>query len=233
MPYTLSSVLAKDANQADQSIATAQGDGTTGNPYVPAHADIGIGAPDDPAASSNTGSFSLIALVKRLLSVSIAAIVTELTDIDALLTDIDAAIGAPGDPAATSDTGTFSLIALIKRLLQNINGGSAAATNYSSIGTAATANMINSTAALRSIEAVNLNTATRYLLLFNSTGATTGTPVRVFPVYGNGGLLVIGAGEFGANGLNFSTGITWAMSTTPLTYTAATPAETIVTGRYS
>ena len=61
-----------------------------------------IGNQADAEATSDTGTFSLMALTKRL---------------NATLSYFSATEGSIADTAATSDTGSFSLIALIKRLL--------------------------------------------------------------------------------------------------------------------
>lgn len=99
-----------------------------GNPLPTSSADIGGTA--DAAASSDTGNFSLIALIKRLntklgalgqqnmagsqpvvIASNQSAVPTSSTD-----------IGAQADAAAGTDTGTFSLIALVKRLLGKFPG---------------------------------------------------------------------------------------------------------------
>lgn len=55
-------------NAAGQTIhlCAGSGDGTSGSPYA-SPADVGIGTTADAAAASDAGTFSLIALVKRLL----------------------------------------------------------------------------------------------------------------------------------------------------------------------
>jgi hypothetical protein len=232
MPYTLGTVTAKDANLVNQSIATAQGAGTSVDPFVPAHADIGLGAIDDAPATSNTADATLISLFKRLLNVTLSAIVS-------LLTDMDAAIGDPGDAAATTDTGNFSLISLLKRLLVKTGGAGTAPTDYTSVGNVN--GLIKSAAgAIYAIEAVNLNAATRYLQIYDQNiapagipGPPTGTPLRIYPVYGNSGFLLIDTSQFGPTGLELTTAISWAMSTTATTYTAATGTDTIVAIRYT
>lgn len=74
--------------------------GTTGNPDVFTFANADIGLRADTAATSNTGSFSLISLFKRYLDLFTAL-----------------GIGSVSDTAATSNTGSFSLISLFKRFL--------------------------------------------------------------------------------------------------------------------
>jgi hypothetical protein len=81
------------------------------------------------------------------------------------------------------------------------------------------------------VTCTNLNAATRYLQFFNAAN-NSGTPKRSYPVYGNGGLLIIGQETFGGSGLLFSTGIIWGFSTTALTYTAGSAADCILAVRY-
>ena len=64
-----------------------------------------LGRTADTAATSDTGTFSLISLFKRSLQ---------------SLTSISSNLGTTADTAATSDTGTFSLISLFKRSLQSL-----------------------------------------------------------------------------------------------------------------
>lgn len=93
--------------------ATTSGAGTTNNPDVMQFESTVIGARDDTAATT-TGSSSLIALMKGLIT----------------------SIGFVGDAAATSDTASASLISLTKRLLTET---SALPTMLFVTGTASTA----------------------------------------------------------------------------------------------
>lgn len=93
--------------------ATTSGAGTTNNPDVMQFESTVIGARDDTAATT-TGSSSLIALMKGLIT----------------------SIGFVGDAAATSDTAPASLISLTKRLLTET---SALPTMLFVTGTASTA----------------------------------------------------------------------------------------------
>lgn len=81
---------------------TATSAGTTSNPDVftisVVNADVGL--KDDTAATDNTGSFSLVALFKRYLTLFTAL-----------------GVGSSSDTAATDNTGSFSLVALFKRHL--------------------------------------------------------------------------------------------------------------------
>ena len=105
--------------------------------------------------------------------------------------------------------------------------------SYSRIGTTVTANIKATAGSLYSLTCTNLNASIRYLLLFDSTGSTAGTPVRSYPVYGNGGFLEIGLNILGLVGLNFSTGITFGFSTTATTYTAGSAGDCILGVRYA
>ena len=75
--------------------------------------DVALGARADAAATTDTGTFSLIALFKRMLTR-----MGPVTSVDGGLVSL----GATTDAAATTDAGTFSLIALIKRLLSKTSG---------------------------------------------------------------------------------------------------------------
>lgn len=85
---------------ADPPTATNQAAGNTSLSNL----DTNIGAKDDSAASTDTGTFSLIGLFKRLLQ---------------NITNLLQSTGDENDAAASSDTGSFSIIAFIKRSLQN------------------------------------------------------------------------------------------------------------------
>ena len=86
------------SNTRERAITTAS-QGTTVNPDVFLFSSDELGAKADTAATTDTGSFSLISLFKRLLS------------------SLTSNVGLQADTAATSDTGSFSLISLFKRLL--------------------------------------------------------------------------------------------------------------------
>jgi hypothetical protein len=104
---------------------------------------------------------------------------------------------------------------------------------YESVGTNVTANIKSGTGKIFALDCTNLSSSQRYLLLFDSTGATTGTPKRSYPVYANSGFLSMNELDFGSNGLNFASGITFGFSTTALTYTAGTASDCIINVRYS
>ena len=107
-----------------------------------------------------------------------------------------------------------------------------ATTNYRQIGTLP-GNAKASAGVLFSLSCTNLNAATRYLQIFNSAGAPSGTPLESYPVYANAGVLFLDDAFFGPEGLAFSTGITFGFSTTPLTYTAGVGTDCILIARYT
>jgi hypothetical protein len=78
------------------------------NPLSTVNADLAgrIGATNDGVATSDEGTFSLIALTKRALQ---------------RLTLLVTSLGGSGDAAATSDTGNHNLVGLIKRALTHLS----------------------------------------------------------------------------------------------------------------
>lgn len=94
------------------------------------------------------------------------------------------------------------------------------------IGAAAAGVIKASSGNVFSISCINTNAAVRYFQLHNKATIplSTEVPVYCFTVPA-AGAIVIGEDFFNRNGLNFVTGIGYAISTTFLTYTAATAAE--------
>lgn len=93
-----------------------------------------LGEKTDVAASSDTGTFSLIAFVKRLLqgittlnskdfstSAKQDVVNTSVNTVNTSIGTTNTNLGARTDSSATTDTGTFSLISLFKRLLEKIS----------------------------------------------------------------------------------------------------------------
>jgi hypothetical protein len=159
------------------------------------------------------------------------------------------AFGAATDAASATDTGNTGFISLFKRLFSKLPAAlvnnrfavdsvvRTAVTNplqYAAIGTSAGANIKNTTGSLYSLSCLNSNASTRYVQLFNKNTAPVASdiPLESFAVYGNDGQLVLGQDYFTLNGIDFSTGISWGISTTRNLYTAATAADTIFTARY-
>ena len=100
---------------------------------------------------------------------------------------------------------------------------------------AAVAKVVKSSAGrLYMLQCVNLNAAIRYLQLHDlaTTPGGGSTPLESWPVAASGGLLNLDQVALGSLGVPFSTGLTWAFSTTALTYTAGTATDAIVTVRY-
>lgn len=96
-------------------------------------------------------------------------------------------------------------------------------------GTAVTHNSKATAGLLMAVTVANFNTAVRYLQIYNSTGSTSGTPVAVFPIPAGSAtapaIQTFGDTFFTRDGVYLSTGITWAISTTQATYTAATASD--------
>jgi hypothetical protein len=153
----------------------------------------------------------------------------------ALLGSLTSATPA-GPPASTS----LSINALLRGIWQAIiNLGTPPTLNdFNSMGLATAGAIKVTSGSLYLLAATNLNASTRYLQVHNTaaTPASGATPLKSYPVYGGSGMLVLDLQFFGVSqasrGLFLSTGISWAMSTTPLTYTPATAAETIVEARW-
>jgi hypothetical protein len=99
-------------------------------------------------------------------------------------------------------------------------------TRFQNLGANATLNVKASAAQLFSAYMHNVSSGARYLQFFNtatvpSSGAT---PVFTFLVPA-GGVLIMDGAFFGPNGVNFTTGLAFACSTTEKTYTAATASD--------
>ena len=106
---------------------------------------------------------------------------------------------------------------------------------YSALGTNVNANIKATPGKMYGVVATNANSSTRFIQLFNKITAPINgdVPLRSYPVYGNYGSLMIDGNLWGLAGLNFSTGISWGMSSTPLAYTAiSAPTEVIFEGYY-
>ncbi len=95
---------------------------------------------------------------------------------------------------------------------------------------AATATIKSTGGRLRGICVTNRNASARYLLLFDTTSATT--PIRAAFMLPPGDNTAIAEDHFGAAGLNMPTGITFGISTSSSTYSAATSTEHDIFARY-
>lgn len=119
---------------------------------------------------------------------------------------------------------------VMQAVLKPLAGTTYSPTTYTNLGTVTTANIKASTGNVFSISIINTNAAARYFQLFNSTSSTA-TVVYCWTIPA-GGALIVGNDFFTNAGINFSTGITWGVSTTFLTYTAATAAEHVTAVNY-
>jgi hypothetical protein len=202
----LGTILARQGDGANVYMGTISGTGIITDPAVIAHGDVNLGEKTDTIATTDTGTFTFIALFKRFLD------------------------------RLTTLFGTASLLS-VGRVKVEATTAVAALSDYNAMGTQVAQVIKGSAGNLYMIAATNLNSSTRYLQLFDRTTVPSGgtTPLKCYPVYGNG-FTPLDLAYFGvaaaSQGLYFANGICWAMSTTALTYTAATAAETIVEARY-
>lgn len=149
------------------------------------------------------------------------------TNTDTLISRIETlltVLGTAGDAASA----TGSVHAKLRQLANLLTAEERL--TYTSIGTNVSANIKNSSTRLYSIFCTNLSNATRYLMLFNSTGATS-SPVAVYPVYGNGGLTVLDTNFFSPF-RTFSTGLTFGFSVQPTVFEAGQASDCILEVRY-
>jgi hypothetical protein len=137
--------------------------------------------------------------------------------------------------AATSTlqtTGNTSLSTIQQRLMP----AGSSSTLYISMGTAVSGNLKASAGNVYALDCINVSTGLRFLQLFDSTAApTAGAVPKIppFPIPANNGLLLVGQDVLGGEGINFTTGISFGISTTALTYTAATATDVAVSIRYA
>lgn len=103
------------------------------------------------------------------------------------------------------------------------------------MGTAVTSVIKASRGSVLSLSCTNLNSAIRYFQWHDLATVPTGgeTPIISYPVYGNSGVLFVDEKYLGFYGRPFDTGITFAFSTTPLTYTAGVATDVIVEVRFA
>ena len=93
-------------------------------------------------------------------------------------------------------------------------------------GTAVTHTSKSTAGLLMGFQVSNVSSSLAWFQVFNSTGSTSGTPILSIPVPAGTstvpGITTITETFTGLNGLYFSTGITWGVSTVQATYTAGT-----------
>ena len=180
-----------------------------------------LGAQSDAVAGADTGTFSIVALLKRIAQRA---------------TSILSSIGSPADTVATTDTGSFSLVALTKRLLQKTSTGvfmtgpqAGVSNSFNSGPTTLVAKA--APGSLLGFNLVNYASGTRYLQFFDRTTAPTPglAATRQFPISLGAAsaptVFAYGNDYFGVAGLTFATGIVWAISLTSGTYTPASAGD--------
>lgn len=131
-------------------------------------------------------------------------------------------------PAAEDNTNAVIAVAAAPfAALTFANGNPTVCERYSNRGTLATELVKSSSGKVFSASCTNLNALGRYLQIHNTAAALTGgeAPQLSKLVPGNGAQLILGSEWFTAFGEGYSTGITFAFSTTENTYTAATAAD--------
>lgn len=124
-------LIAKDGTGAVVNLK-ASGDGSNTNEFVVEHADANVGARADSAATSDTGTFSLIALLKRLLS-------TKLPDAVSGRVPTDGSLTTYGNPTLAVPTSLSTAVIFdcskFKRLRIQINNTGSNALNGFEIST--------------------------------------------------------------------------------------------------
>jgi hypothetical protein len=105
-----------------------------------------------------------------------------------------------------------------------------------SFGTLVTHNTKAVAGQLTAFCVTSVNAAVRYFQVYNSTGSTTGAPILSIPIPAGASTapasVCLDDRLFGVNGLNFSIGITWGISTANGAYSAATASDHNVTLTY-
>ena len=153
--------------------------------------------------------------------VSVTSDVNTKASVDALSAKLPSALGQQASAASLSVVVATGAILPIT---------SPTYSAYSALGTNVSANIKATPGKLYGLVATNANSSTRFIQLFNKITAPINgdVPLRSYPVYGNYGSLMIDGNLWGLAGLNFSTGIAWGMSSTPLTHTAISAATDVI-----
>lgn len=218
--------------------------------------DTDIGSVGDSAATSDTGSFSLISLIKRILSTKLPNLVSNRIPVDG--SGVTQPISASALPlptgAATSanqSTSNTSLASIDGKLPSTAASQSdvqavrdrlmPSGTVSPSIGSSVSGNLKASTGNVYAFSCSNQSTSLVWFQLFDKATAPTNgdTPIRSFPVYGTAtgmpGFLLIGQDIVGGSGISFTTGVGWAISSTAttLTLTTASASNFITTVRWA
>jgi hypothetical protein len=147
------------------------------------------------------------------------------------ISGVQATIKAASTAALTTDT---ALVVALREGLMPTSG-----TTFTQILATASSGFLKAAAGnLYMFQVTNFGTAKKYFHLFDQVAAPNNgaTPARVFPVAAGDnsqdGFLLIGQSDIGGEGIIFSTGIAWGISTTATTFTAATASETILGFRW-
>lgn len=99
-------------------------------------------------------------------------------------------------------------------------------TRFQNLGANATLNVKASAGNVRSLYCHNINGAARFIQIHNTATIPGGGAVPIYSfLVPAGGTTTIDGAFFGENGMNFSTGIAFAFSTTEATYTAGTATD--------
>lgn len=106
-------------------------------------------------------------------------------------------------------------------------------TSFQNLGANATLNVKATTGNVFSVTCHNTTGVARYFQLHNTATTPAGGAVPAEThLVGANSELQIPSGYFGSNGLNFATGIAFAISTTEATYTAATATDQVTHIKY-
>lgn len=124
-------------------------------------------------------------------------------------------------PGAEDNTNAVYAVAI-----KPLAGSTYAPSLFKDFGSNATLNVKASSGNVTSVLCQNLNAAIRYLQLHNTATTPSGgaVPFVSIPVPGSS-TVIIGQDFFTAHGINFSTGIAFAFSTTSSSYTAGSSAD--------
>lgn len=111
-------------------------------------------------------------------------------------------------------------------------------TTFVSLGASAGGNLKSTAGRVHAFTVENTVSSTRWIQFFNknSSPATNDVPIRKYPVFPSGaagnGFIAIGQ-EILGGGIVFTTGVSWGISSTSRTYTAATNTDCDLTIRWS
>jgi hypothetical protein len=227
MPFSApGSIKAKDADLADKSIATAQGDGLAATPYVPLHADIGVGDPSDAIATDPTDPNSLISLAKSILN----QVIFTASQVNSIFGVVGSLVELP----AANEFANSPITGLLKLLIKRSPKVPPYISHYSS--TAAQGLVISNPCLLGAIDVINITSSLRYLRIYdaNDIAAITpgATPLKIFPIFPNSGLLTIDHSHWAiqptGQGRQLVYGLAYAISSTPISLNLGAASDCIV-----